>query len=233
MLQSFFGNFWQHIEGIHLDFSVVPPYSNILLIGLLWTIVITILVSLISFFGGIFIALSLNYTSRTFAWPLKFICWLFMTTPLLIQLYLIYYGLSQLQILLPAFWTGVFVLGFHYAVYNSNIFRTAMNSIDRGQIEASRSLGFSQLQTLRYFITPQSVFIALPQVGNNTIILLKDTSIVSLIGIAELTLNTQRAISDTYASFEFYLAAAALYYIVNLVMEYGLHLVKNKIGVMQ
>lgn len=233
MLQSFIDGFWQRIDEIPLDFSVIPPFGSLLLTGLLWTVIITILAGLISFFGGIIIALILNYVHKIYNWPLRFISWLFMTTPLLLQLYLIYYGLSQMKILLPAFWTGVIVLGFHYAVYNANIFRAALQSIDNGQMEAARSLGFSYLQALRYFITPQSVFVALPQVGNNTIILLKDTAIVSLIGIAELTLNTQQAIAETYRSFEFYLVAALLYYIINLIMEFGLYVTTRKIGAMQ
>lgn len=135
------------------------------------------------------------------------------------QLYLLYYGLSQVGILLPAFWTGVIGLGLHYAAYNADIFGASLRGVDSGQTEAARTLGFGKGATLRHFIVPQAVLAALPQVGNNSIILLKDTAVLSVLGIAELVLNAQRAISETYRPFEFYLTAAVLYYIVNIAME--------------
>ncbi|XUY25636.1 amino acid ABC transporter permease [Agrobacterium sp. rho-8.1] len=202
-----------------LDLSVVPSYWHILLTGLLWTILITVLAGAISVVLGMLIAITTLYGSKLVSMPIRGVMFLFMGTPLLLQLYLLYYGLSQVGILLPAFWTGVIGLGLHYAAYNADIFGASLRGVDVGQMEAARTLGFGKGPTLRYFIIPQAVLAALPQVGNNSIILLKDTAVLSVLGIAELVLNAQRAISETYRPFEFYLTAAILYYIVNIAME--------------
>jgi len=211
-----------------LDFSVVLSYAEIVFRGLLWTILITVLAGTLSVIFGILIATTILYGSKVVSLPVRAVTFLFMGTPLLLQLYLLYYGLSQVGVMLPAFWTGVVGLGLHYAAYNADIFRASLESIDSGQTEAARSLGFARGATLRYFVVPQAVLTALPQIGNNSIILLKDTAVLSVLGITELTLNAQRAISETYRPFEFYFTAALLYYLVNLAMEFILGLAARK-----
>jgi polar amino acid transport system permease protein len=202
-----------------LDLSVVPSYWEILFTGVLWTVLITVLAGAISIILGMLIATTTLYGPKLVSLPIRGIMFLFMGTPLLLQLYLLYYGLSQVGIMLPAFWTGIIGLGLHYAAYNADIFGASLQGVDSGQMEAARTLGFGKGATLRHFIVPQAVLAALPQVGNNSIILLKDTAVLSVLGIAELVLNAQRAISETYRPFEFYLTAAVLYYIVNIAME--------------
>jgi polar amino acid transport system permease protein len=211
-----------------LDLSVVPPYLDILFVGLLWTVIITLLAGASSIILGILIAVTTLYGPKLVSLPVRAIMFLFMGTPLLLQLYLLYYGLSQIGIMLPAFWTGVIGLGLHYAAYNADIFGAALADVDPGQTEAARTLGFGKIATLRHFIVPQAVLTALPQVGNNSIILLKDTAVLSVLGITELVLNAQRAISETYRPFEFYFTAAVLYYIVNLAMEFLLNKAAKK-----
>lgn len=211
-----------------LDFSVVSSYGEILLTGLLWTILITLLAGALSVILGVLIAIATLYGPKIVSLPIRAVIFLFMGTPLLLQLYLLYYGLSQVGVMLPAFWTGVVGLGLHYAAYNADIFRASIENVDAGQVEAARSLGFGKAATLRHFIVPQAILTALPQVGNNSIILLKDTAVLSVLGITELVLNAQRAISETYRPFEFYFTAALLYYIVNLAMEFCLGLAARK-----
>ncbi|MEJ5081621.1 MULTISPECIES: amino acid ABC transporter permease [unclassified Ochrobactrum] len=205
-----------------LDFTVVPPYAELMLIGLTWTVLITLLAGLISIVLGIIIAIVTLHAPKLISLPIRGIVFLFMGTPLLLQLYLLYYGLSQIGIMVPAFWTGVLGLGMHYAAYNADIFRASLQAVDKGQMEAARSLGFGSGASLRYFIIPQAILTALPQVGNNSIILLKDTAVLSVLGITELVLSAQRGISETYRPFEFYFVAAVLYYLVNLLMEWFL-----------
>jgi polar amino acid transport system permease protein len=120
-------------------------------------------------------------------------------------------------------------LGLHFAVYNADIFRTSILTVDVGQTEGARSIGFSNVQTLRYVIVPQAVRNALPQAGNNLIALLKDTAIVSVLGITELVHASQQAISETYSPFEFYITAAVMFYILNLILEAGLHWMEKKV----
>ncbi len=147
---------------------------------------------------------------------------------LLLQLFLIYFGLPQIGIYLSPIVSGVLGLGIHYAVYNADVMRTGIVAVESGQHEASRSLGLSRAQTMRKVIIPQALRNVAPALGNNLIALLKESSLVSIITVPELTLAAQRAISDTFRPFEFYIAAGAIYYGVNYFLEMGLKRVEMK-----
>lgn len=214
-----------------LDFSVIPKYLDIVLLGAVWTIAITIGAAVVSFFGGIVLAIIALYAPKIVRWPFRAFSFLFLGTPLLLQLFLIYFGLVQIGIDVPAFMAGVIGLGLHFAVYNSELFQTSILAVDKGQAEAARTLGLSRMQTLRKVVVPQAVRDVIPPIGNNMIALLKDSALVSVIGVSELTLSAQRAIGSTYRPFEFYVLVAAIYYIINLVMEAVLRHVERRIQV--
>ena len=183
-----------------------------------------------SFFGGIFFAVIALYAPVVIRLPFRAFEWVFMGTPLLLQLFLIYFGLVQIGIDLPAFVAGVIGLGLHFAVYNSELIQTAIVAVDKGQMEAARTLGLSRGQALRKVVVPQAVRDVIPPIGNNMIALLKDSALVSVIGVSELTLSAQLAIGRTYRPFEFYVVAAVVYYIINLGMEYVLRKIERRIA---
>lgn len=212
-----------------LDFTVVPAFAGALLTGALWTIAITLSAAVLSFFGGIVFAVIALYAPPVIRYPFRLFAWLFMGTPLLLQLFLIYFGLIQIGIDLPAFVAGVIGLGLHFAVYNSDIIQSGILAVDKGQYEGARTLGLSRIQTLRKVVVPQAVRSVVPPIGNNMIALLKDSALVSVIGVAELTLSSQMAISRTFRPFEFYVAAAACYYVINLGLEAGLRRIERRI----
>ncbi len=214
-----------------LDFTVVPKYFDILLLGCAWTIGITLAAALLSFFGGIMFAVVALYGHWMIRLPFRLIAWMFMGTPLLLQLFLIYFGLVQIGIDLPAFVAGIIGLGLHFAVYNSELIQTAILSVDKGQMEAARTVGLSRGQALRRVVIPQAVRDVIPPIGNNMIALLKDSALVSVIGVSELTLSAQRAIGATYRPFEFYLMAAAFYYVINLGMEWVVWRIERRISI--
>ena len=214
-----------------LDFSVIPPYADILWMGVWWTVVLTVSSAVLSFVGGILFAVIVLYAPKVLTYPVRFFMWLFMGTPLLLQLFLIYYGLVQIGIDIPALGAGIIGLGLHFAVYNADIIRAGIVAVDPGQTESARSLGFGRWQTLRYVVVPQAVRNTAPPIGSNMIALLKESSLVSVIGIAELVHAAQLGISETFRPFEFYITAAALYYILNLVLEAGLRQVERKVEV--
>jgi len=212
-----------------LDFSVVPAFYDRLLLGALWTIAITLSAAVLSFFGGILFAVIALYAPAIIRLPFKAFAWLFMGTPLLLQLFLIYFGLIEIGVDLPAFVAGVIGLGLHYAVYNSDIIQAGILAVDKGQYEGARTLGLSQFQTIRKIVIPQAVRAVIPPIGNNMIALLKDSALVSVIGVTELTLTSQLAISKTFRPFEFYIAAAVCYYVINLGLEAVLRRIEHKI----
>ncbi|MCE8511989.1 amino acid ABC transporter permease [Ruegeria pomeroyi] len=214
-----------------LDFTIIPKYMDIILLGVAWTIGITVSAALLSFIGGILFAVIALYAPWIIRQPFRLVEGVFMGTPLLLQLFLIYFGLVQIGIDLPAFVAGIIGLGLHFAVYNSELIQTAILAVDKGQMEAARTLGLSRSQALRKVVIPQAIRDVIPPIGNNMIALLKDSALVSVIGVSELTLSAQRVIGKTYRPFEFYILAAALYYIINLGMEWVQRRIERRISV--
>jgi len=214
-----------------LDFSIIPAYMDIILLGAAWTLGITVAAALLSFVGGIIFAVIALYATWIIRLPFRLIEWVFMGTPLLLQLFLIYFGLVQIGIDLPAFVAGIIGLGLHFAVYNSELIQTAILAVDKGQMDAARTLGLSRGQALRKVVVPQAVRDVIPPIGNNMIALLKDSALVSVIGVSELTLSAQRVIAMTYRPFEFYILAAALYYAINLCMEWVQRRIERRISI--
>ncbi len=212
-----------------LDFSVVPEFSNFILIGAIYTLVITLAGGALSFVGGIAFSVIVLYGHWSIRYPIRLLSGLFMGTPLLLQLFLLYFGLVQIGIDIPAVAAGIIGLGLHFAVYNSDIIQAGILAVDKGQHEGARTLGMSRMQTFRYVVIPQAVRDVVPPIGNNMIALLKDSALVSVIGVTELVHAAQLAISETFRPFEFYITAAVLYYVINLFLETGLRRVERKI----
>lgn len=212
-----------------LDFSVVSPYLGVIWTGVAWTAIITVLASAVSVIGGIILAVTVLYGPAAVTYPVRLFSWVFMGTPLLLQLYLIYFGLVQIGLDIPALAAGIVGLGLHFAVYNADILRAGILAVDVGQTEGARTIGFSRWQTLRYVVIPQALLNTAPAIGNTLIALLKESAIVSVIGVTELVHSSQLAISETYRPFEFYILAAALYYILNLALQGILRIVETRV----
>ncbi|MBR8059240.1 amino acid ABC transporter permease [Burkholderia dolosa] len=140
-------------------------------------------------------------------------------TPLLVQIFVIYYGLPSLGISLDPTPAGVIALSANVAAYMSESMRGAINGITRGQWLAAYSLGLSWGQTLRYVIGPP-LRIAVPSLSNSLISLIKDTSLVSVITVTELLRSAQEVIAATYQPLPLYLAAAAVYWVLCQILEW-------------
>ncbi|AJG23872.1 amino acid ABC transporter permease [Cupriavidus basilensis] len=132
-------------------------------------------------------------------------------TPLLVQLFLLFFGLPQFDILLPAFVCGVIGLGIYSGAYVSEIVRGAIQSVDKGQMEAARSIGMSSGQAMRAVILPQAIVRMIPPLGNEFIALIKNSALVSLLTIHDVMHEGQKIISVSYRSLEVYLAIALVY----------------------
>ena len=136
-------------------------------------------------------------------------------TPLLIQLYLLYYGLPNLGIQLNAFVAAVLGVGLNYAAYEAEIYRAGILSVPAGQGEAARSLGMTHSQSIRFIIVPQAIRTIFPPSTNDFIALFKDTSLVSIITVSELTRAYSQAATTTYRFLELGLMTAALYFLMS------------------
>jgi cystine transport system permease protein len=140
-------------------------------------------------------------------------------TPLLVQIFVVYYGLPSLGISLEPTPAGVIALSANVAAYLSESMRGAILGIHGGQWLAAYSLGLSRMQTLRYVIGPQALRIAVPSLSNSLISLIKDTSLVSVITVTELLRSAQEVIAATYQPLPLYLAAAFVYWVLCSVLE--------------
>ena len=150
-------------------------------------------------------------------------------TPLLVQLFLLFFGLPQLGILLPAFLCGVIGLGIYSGAYVSEIVRGAIQSIDRGQMEAARSIGLSSGQAMRSVILPQAVVRMIPPLGNEFIALIKNSALVSLLTIHDLLHEGQKIISVSYRSLEVYLAIAVMYFVLTGLTTLALRKIETRL----
>jgi cystine transport system permease protein len=140
-------------------------------------------------------------------------------TPLLVQIFVVYYGLPGLGVSLDPVSAGVLTLSLNAGAYLSESLRGAIQGIHQGQWAAAQSLGLRHLQTLRYVIGPQALRLAVPSLGNTLISLIKDTSLVSVITVTELLRSTQEVIAATFQPLPLYLAAAAIYWVLSTALE--------------
>ena len=144
---------------------------------------------------------------------------LFRGLPLLMQVYLIYLGLPQLGFIIDAVPAGILALSLCYGAYMTEIFRSGIQSIDRGQWEASRSIGFGFGLTMRKIILPQALPVIIPPTGNQFISMLKDSSLVSVIGVWELMFLARTLGQKTFQHMEMLISAAMLYWGVSICLE--------------
>jgi polar amino acid transport system permease protein len=143
----------------------------------------------------------------------------FRGVPLLIQIYLIYLGIPQLGYVVGAVPAGILALSLCYGAYMTEIFRAGISSIPRGQWEASRAIGLTPLQTLLRVILPQSMRLIIPPTGNQFISMLKDSSLVSVIGVWELMFLARTQGRAEFRHLEMLITAAVLYWLLSIVLE--------------
>ena len=140
-------------------------------------------------------------------------------TPLLVQLFVIYFGLPSIGIQFDPISAGILGLSLNVGAYLSETIRGAINGVEHGQRNAALSLGLTPAQTLRYVVGPQALRLAVPSLSNSLISLIKDTSLVSVIAVGELMLATKEVIATTFQPFPLYLAAAAIYWAMSASFE--------------
>ncbi|HPI91816.1 MAG TPA: amino acid ABC transporter permease [Deltaproteobacteria bacterium] len=196
--------------------------------------VMTLLLVLITMFispvGGLFIAM--GRISRLQVLSGLFWCyiWIFRGTPLLLQLFFIYYGLPSLGITLDPFPAAVLGLGLNYSAYLAEIMRGAIESIDAGQMEAAKSLGMSYWQAMRRIIIPQTYKRLVPPVGNEFIALIKDTALVSTIAMVELMRAANQIYSATFNVFILF-QAALVYLVLTSIFTVSFRKLEDRLGV--
>jgi polar amino acid transport system substrate-binding protein len=149
-------------------------------------------------------------------WPVIAFIELIRGTPLLIQLFIIFYGLPTIGIRLSPFWAAVIGLGVNYSAYEAENYRAGIQSIPKGHHDAATALGLTRMQTIRRIVLPQAVRLVIPSVTNDFIALLKDSSLVSVITMVELT-KVYGELASTYFDYiGLGLLVAAIYFVMGL-----------------
>lgn len=140
-------------------------------------------------------------------------------TPMLVQILFIFYVLPQLGLMIAPFWAASLAIGLNSSAYVSQIIRSGVNAVPKGEIEAAYTLGFSRLQTMIYIIFPQALRMTLPALGNELITLVKDSSLASIIGVMELTKEASVIRSRTYDAFSILLAISIIYLVLTATLS--------------
>jgi polar amino acid transport system permease protein len=200
-------------------FRILIDAYPLLLEGLLVTMIISMLAFVFALFVGIVVGISRSSSKRLRRLLAPYVE-IFRGTPLLIQLFFIYYGLPSLGLKMNNYTAGVIGLGLNGGAYISEIIRGALYSVERGQQEAAYSLGLNWLQSMTYVISPQAIRVAIPPLVNSFSATIKESSLVSVLAITELTRVSQLIYTRTFRAFEVYLAAGALYFFMIYLASY-------------
>jgi len=205
--------------------QVVKNYSGILLQSAGMTIFLSCVSFPLAILAGLMIALGRLYGRIWLRLPLTGYVEFLRGTPVMLQLYFIFFFLPEVGVKIPAIWTAILGLAINYSAYESEIYRAGLQAIPKGQMEAALALGMSRVLALRRIIVPQAVRIVIPPVVNDFIALFKDTSVCSVVTIVELTKRFSVLSMSTQATVELMGMTALLY----LMMSYPMSIVSRRI----
>ncbi len=150
-------------------------------------------------------------------------------TPLLLQLFYIYYALPDVGIRLPAFQAGVAGLSMNFGAYLAELFRAGIQSIDFGQREAARSLGLTAPQSLRHIILPQAIRVIFPALGNYALVLVKESSLVAVLSVRELMRAGELLASSTFQTMKIFTLVGAIYLVISYALSLTFRGVEKKL----
>lgn len=205
---------------MYFQWSLIAKSMPLLVSGAAMTIELTTIAVAVGLFIGTFMGMA---RVSSFL-PVKVLAAVYVDfirgTPLLVQIFIVYFGIPQLiGAPMPPFVAAIIALGINSGAYVAEIVRAGIQSIDKGQMEAARSLGMTYAQSMAHIIMPQAMRRIIPPLGNEFIAMLKDSSLVSVIAMEELFRKGQIIYTRTYRPFEIYMAVAFLYLIMTFTIS--------------
>ena len=221
-----------------MDYELMQECLPQLLDGTLITLKLVFVTMIAGAVLAIPLALARNAKSRLLSWPAFIYIYFFRGTPLLVQLFIINYGFSQFEGLRnsplwaffgDSYWCSVLAFTLNTTAYVGEIFRGAIKSVHRGQIEAAISIGMSRFQIYKRIITPQAAAIALPGYSNELVLSMKGTSLASTVALLEITGITRNLIAETFMPMELFFIAGVIYMILSAVFIAALSLVEKRL----
>ncbi len=228
---------WLALIGATLLIVILPwlkpdPYLNILRFvpdGILITFQVTVFSISLAIIIGLLTGLGRISRNRFINLIASLYVEVVRGIPLLVQLFYIYYALGRF-VRVPDLVAAVIAMAFCYGAYMGEVFRAGIKSIDHGQTEAALSLGFNQRQTMTYVILPQAWRTILPPVGNEFIALLKDTSLVSILAVADILRRGREYASESFNYFETYTMIALIYLLITLILSKLISIMEHRLS---
>ncbi|GAA0102947.1 amino acid ABC transporter permease [Paraclostridium bifermentans] len=209
-----------------MDFSFLSDYSQFFIDGTKITIGISICTLILGFLVGVIVCMARISRNKIFSILGSIYIEFLRGTPLLVQIYIIYFGFPTIGIKFPdvgpipsEYISAIVALSINSSAYIAEILRSGIQSVDKGQMEASRSLGFDYSTSMRLVIIPQALKNVLPALANEFIVLVKESSIVSVIGIQDLMYSADIVKGNTYLAFEPLLVAAMIYFVLTFTLS--------------
>jgi len=202
-----------------MTLDTLKTYLDPLLQGASWTLALFAASSLLSAALGLLVC----FCRMSSLAPVRAIAKAYIDvirgTPLLVQLFFLYYGLPELGVVIPGFAAGVLGLVLNFGAYLAELFRSGIQSVDNGQFEASRALGMTRLQRMRVIVMPQALRTIFPALANYALVLVKDTSLVAVISVYELMRAGQMLAGATFRSLLVYSLVGAIYFVMCSVLS--------------
>ena len=215
-----------------LDWSVIWQYREAFAIGVMNTILLTVLTMLISIPGGLFVMFMRTSRFVALRGIATFYVELFRATPLILLIYWTFYVLPVLTgVYLPPMATGLLALSLIVSAYNSETFRAGVNSIRKGQVDAALALGMSKSQVMTKVVLPQAIRRVLPVFVNTWVSLFKDTSLISVIAVSELSYVSLQVRSETFRILEVLTAMAVIYWMLGYPQAKVVDWINRRFGV--
>ena len=220
-----FGIEWDTSSQWAFAWSILPILGK----GLIVTIQATLLGFVVAAILGLILAGLKGARFKIISWPARFFTEFIRDTPLLVQLFFLYYVLPDYGIVLPAFMTGALALGLQYSAYTSEVYRAGIESVPKGQTEASHALDLSSWRIFTVIILPQAIPRIIPALGNYLVSIMKDVPILSVISVLEL-LSVAKIIGDRSFNYMVPLSLVGLIYLImTLIAAWGVRLLDERL----
>lgn len=202
-----------------INMQLIQDSLPLLLRGAVVSIQIALCAAIIGIILGTLLGLAQSSKNKILQWLVTIYVTVVRGTPMLIQITFAFYGLPQIGIHISPFWVAIWAIGLNSAAYMSQVIRSGIKAVHKGQIEAARVLGFSTTQITQYILLPQAFRIVLPSLGNEFITLIKDSSLASTIGVVELTKEGNFIRGRTFDAISVFVAVALMYLCITTLLS--------------
>ncbi|MBP2031980.1 His/Glu/Gln/Arg/opine family amino acid ABC transporter permease subunit [Clostridium algifaecis] len=210
--------------------DLVMQYMPNLLEGLMYTILVSAQAIGLGFTVGIVLSILRMGKNKIVDWFVNVYISFVRGTPIIVQIFIIYYALAMIHLDIPSFQSGVIALSLNSGGFIAEIIRGGLSSVPKGQYEAAKALRINKFQTLTRIIFPQIFRIILPQLLSEFISVIKISPLLSIIAVVELTRSAQKIANTTYVSLPFYITIAIMYFILNSILEFFANVLEKKVN---